>query len=111
MQSALQVVFHGMDHSDTLEERIFEEFEKLEKFHHRITDCRVTVEAPHRHRRKGKLYDIVINLAVPGASLTARNGGSNNPAHEDAHIALRDVFQIITRQLKERSERQQAHRG
>lgn len=111
MHNALQVVFHGMDHSDALEQKIFYEFEKLEKFHERITDCRVTVEAPHRHHRKGKLYDIAINLAVPGGGLTARTGGSNNPAHEDAHIALRDVFQIITRQLKEWSERQHAHRG
>ncbi|MBL6931375.1 MAG: ribosome-associated translation inhibitor RaiA [Rhodospirillales bacterium] len=111
MQTALQVVFHGMDHSDALEQRIFEEFKKLEKFHQSITDCRVTIEAPHRHHRKGKLYDIAINLDVPGGGLTARTGGSNNPAHADPGIALRDVFQTITRQLKELSERQNAHRA
>jgi putative sigma-54 modulation protein len=111
MQSALQVVFHGMDHSEALEQKIFEEFGKLEKFHDSITDCRVTIEAPHRHKRKGKLFDIAINLDVPGGGLTARTGGSKNPAHEDANIALRDVFQTITRQLKELSERQKAHRA
>ncbi len=111
MQKALQVAFHGMDHSQALEERIFEEFGKLEKFHGNITDCRVTVEAPHRHHRKGRLYDISINLAVPGGGLTARTGGSANPAHEDPHIALRDAFQTVTRQLKDLSDRRQAHRG
>ena len=111
MQNVLQVVFHGMDHSDALEQRIVEEFEKLEKFHDRITDCRVTVEAPHRHHRKGKLFDIAINLALPGGGLTARTGGSNNPAHEDVHIAMRDAFLAITRQLKELSQRQHAHRA
>ncbi len=111
MQKALQVAFHGMDHSNALEEKIFEEFNKLEKFHADITDCRVTVEAPHRHQRKGRLYDIAINLSVPGSGLTAHTGSANNPAHEDPHIALRDAFQTITRQLKDLSERQHAHRG
>ena len=111
MQNSLQVVFHGMDHSDALEQRVHEEFGKLEKFHQHLTDCRVTVEAPHRHQRKGKLFDIAINLSVPGGGLTARTGSANNPAHEDAHIALRDAFQSITRQLKELNERQKAHRA
>lgn len=111
MQNALQVVFHGMDHSDALEQRIYEEFEKLEKFHDNITDGKVTIESPHRHHRKGRLYDIAINLSVPGGRLITRTGGANNPAHEDPGVALSDAFQKITRQLKEMSDRQHAHRA
>ena len=111
MQNVLQVVFHGMDHSDALEQRINEEFNKLEKFHQGITDCRVIVDAPHRHRRKGLLYDIAINLAVPGSTLTAHTGGVTDQGHEDPHVALHDAFQTITRQLKDYKDRQKTHRG
>ena len=31
--------------------------------------CRVIVEAPHRHHRKGKAYEVRIDLTVPGGEL------------------------------------------
>ena len=56
MQSALQVAFEGIRHSDAVEACIREEAEKLEQFFGRITCGRVAVARPqHRHRKGNPL--------------------------------------------------------
>ena len=42
-----------------------EEAAKLDKYFDRITSCRVIVEAPHRHHRRGEPFQIRIELGVP----------------------------------------------
>jgi hypothetical protein len=49
MQIPLQITFHGIDHSNALEERIREKALKLEQIYDKITSCRVVVE-PHHPR-------------------------------------------------------------
>ena len=110
MQSPLQAVFHGMDHSDHVETRITEEFEKLERLNGHITDSRVTVESPHKHHSKGAPYNISININVPGDSL-AVSSGAINPAHDDINIAVRDAFNAMSRRLKEYTDRKATRRG
>jgi len=110
MRSPLQVVFHGMDHSDHVTSRINEEFEKLERLNGHITDSRVTIESPHNHHNKGAPYDISININVPGDTLAVSSGG-HNPAHDDINIAVRDAFAAMSRRLKEYSDRKTTHRG
>ncbi|NQV46767.1 MAG: ribosome-associated translation inhibitor RaiA [Rhodospirillaceae bacterium] len=109
MQTPVQVVFHGMDHSDAVEANIAKEIEKLEKIYGRITNCRVTVESPHRSHRKGSRFDVGIHLALPGSSMDVRAG--NNPKHSDIHIAVSDAFGSLARKLKEHHDRQNDHRG
>ncbi|MHA1597845.1 MAG: HPF/RaiA family ribosome-associated protein [Alphaproteobacteria bacterium] len=109
MTSPLQVVFHGMDHSDAVHQRIITEIEKLDKFQPRITFGRVTVEAPHHHKRKGNLYGVAIVLDMPGGELVVSSSHANNPDHQDIYIAIRDAFAALTRQIKELSDRQHAH--
>ncbi|MCK5622134.1 MAG: ribosome-associated translation inhibitor RaiA, partial [Alphaproteobacteria bacterium] len=101
MQIPVQIAFRGMDSSPALEARINEKTEKLEQYHDRITSCRVVVEAPHRHSRKGKLYVITIDVTVPGAELVVNTEKRHHRSHEDVYVALRDAFNAMTRQLEE----------
>lgn len=101
MQTQVQIAFRGMDSSPALEAKIREKAEKLEQYHDRITSCRVVVEAPHRHSRKGKLYLITIDVTVPGSELVVNSEKRNHPSHEDPYVALRDAFNAMTRQLEE----------
>ncbi len=110
MRTPPQVVFHGMDHSDAVEIRIGEEIEKLERLNSHITDCRVTVESPHRHHSNGAPYNISININVPGDTLTVRSGAVKS-SHDDINLAVRDAFAAMTRRLKEYSARRTTHRG
>jgi cold shock CspA family protein len=63
--------------------------------------CRVTVEAPHRHHRHGKLYDVRIDLSVPGRDVFVGRSGPLNHAHEDVYVAIRDAFNAAGRQLQD----------
>ena len=49
--------------------RVQDEADKLDKNFGRITNCRVIVEAPHRHHRHGDSFHIRIELGVPGKEL------------------------------------------
>ena len=64
MRFPLQITFRNMSHSNEVEESIRAEAEKLETFYDRITACRVAVEVPHRHHRKGKPVHVRIDLRV-----------------------------------------------
>ncbi len=103
MQTPVQIAFRGMDSSPALEAKIREKAEKLEQYQDRITSCRVVVEAPHRHSRKGKLYSISIDVTIPGTELVVNSEKRNHHSHEDPYVALRDAFNAMTRQLEERA--------
>ena len=69
MEIPLQITFRNMPPSQAIEDNIREKASKLEAFHDRIMSCRVIVEAPHRHHRKGKAYEVRIDVTVPGGEL------------------------------------------
>ncbi len=100
MQIPLQVHFRNMDPSPALESAIRQRTGKLERFAEHITSCRVTVEAPHRHHKKGKLYHVMIDVRVPGGEIVASRSPDKHHAHEDVYVALRDAVKAVERQLK-----------
>jgi ribosomal subunit interface protein len=116
MQIPLQIVFHGIDHSDAVEDRIREKVAKLEQFHANITGCRVVVEVHHKNtshvHKKGEPFNIVVHVSVPGEDLTATSahGKEIDKAHEDVGIALRDAFASMERQLRDLSDRKKTEK-
>jgi cold shock CspA family protein len=63
--------------------------------------CRVVVEAPHRHREKGNLFHLGIDLKIPGKELVVTKEHHDNHAHEDIYVVVRDAFNAMQRQLEE----------
>jgi len=100
MQVPLQITFRHMEPSPALEARIRQRVQALEHFFERITSCRVTVECQHRHQQ-GNLFEINIDLSVPGREIVAGRKGGNQHAHEDAHVAVRDAFDALRRRLED----------
>lgn len=96
-----KITFRDFPPSDAVSARITERAEKLGSFHKRITECRVTVESPHKHHRKGKLYKINVVLIVPGGELVVNNATHDNQAHEDIYVAIRDAFNAMQRRLED----------
>ncbi len=105
MQIPLQISFRNMDPSPAVEARIREKAAKLERFHDRIIGCTVVVEAPHRHHHKGKLYDVRIEISVPGKNIVIDRAKPINHAHEDVYVALRDAFDAAVRRLEDQSRK------
>lgn len=101
MQVPIQVTFRHMDPSPALEARIRQRAQELEQFFDRITACRVTVECQHQHHRQGNLFEISIDLVVPGREIVVGRSEGVSHAHEDAHVAVRDAFNALRRRLED----------
>jgi ribosome-associated translation inhibitor RaiA len=90
-----------MKSSPALEARIRERALELEQFFDRITACRVNVERQNHRRRHGDLFEISIDLLVPGREIVVGQKVGDNHAHEDAHVAVRDAFDALRRRLED----------
>jgi|SRR5579863_4575076 len=124
MMLPVQVTFRNMKHSAEVEDWILAEAEKLETFYHRIIGCRVAVELPHRHHKKGKPLHIRIELILPGKEIVIKrepvaihrapvNGeaaaASHVPAkspHADLQLVIHDAFKAAGRRLQDYARRQ-----
>jgi cold shock CspA family protein/ribosome-associated translation inhibitor RaiA len=102
----VEVTFHGFPTSPTVEDAIRRRTAQLERFHSRITHCRVVVESPHRHHAKGKLYHLRIVISVPGGQIVVSEEGHDRHAHEDVYVAIRDAFNAVDRKLEDFVRRQ-----
>lgn len=97
MQVPLHITVHDMPHSDALDARIREKVAELERFHPRITSCRVTLSEFGKHHQQGRQFEVRIDVRVPGHTEIV----SNRHHHEDVFVALRDALASTTRQLEE----------
>lgn len=100
MQMPLELEFRNLPSSPALEALVRSRVDKLERLYDRITGCRVTVEAPHRHQHQGRRFEVHVQLVVPGNVLVYSHD-KGMPEHEDANTAVRDAFDAIQRQLED----------
>lgn len=101
MQQPLQVAWRGMEPSPALEDYIRERVSKLENFCDHIIGCRVVVEQLHRHKHRGNLFNIRVDVSVPGKKLVVDHEHRKDHGHEDAFVAARDAFDAMRRQLED----------
>lgn len=107
MSFPLHVAYEGgLKSSPALQARIEREARKLERFGDRITACRVALIGRSGNRRKGDLFQVRIQIVVPGRAeiVVDRNPGADH-AHEDPYVALRDAFNAARRQLQDHERR------
>jgi len=100
MQTPLEILFVDVDRSPAAEDRIRERVDRLEHRFDGITSCHVYVSAPHQHHRKGNLWQVRIEVRVPGDELAVTNKPGDVNAHEDVYVAIRDSFDAMERQLE-----------
>ena len=105
MQTPIQITFKNMAASEAVEARIRERAEDLERFFDRITGCRVVVEMPHRSGHHGNVFQVRVDLTVPGEEIVVMRDAARNHAHEDVYVAIRDAFDAARRQLQDHVRR------
>ncbi len=106
MQIPYEITFEGMDPSDAVRARVQKEIGRLERFHDRITSCRVAIKAPGNHKRQGGLFDVRIYMALPGGGeVSVQRNPVSDHAHEDAYVAIRDAFAAARRQLQDKDRK------
>jgi ribosome-associated translation inhibitor RaiA/cold shock CspA family protein len=101
MPMPLQITFRHMEPSPALDARIRQRAEELDQFFDRITACRVVVECGNRRHQQGNVFEVRIDLTVPGAEIVVGRDSGANHAHEDAHVAVRDAFDAARRRLED----------
>jgi cold shock CspA family protein len=124
MKSQMQITFRNMKRSEEIEGWIRAEAAKLETLYSQLMGCRVAVEVPHRHHRKGNLYHIRVDLTVPrgeivvkrepSLSTRARQLGEREitkhveveSPHKDLRLAINDAFKAAGRRLQDYARRQ-----
>jgi len=120
----VQITFRNMDRSEAIEEWIRAEAAKLDTFYNRIMRCRVAIEVPHRHHRKGSSYHLRIDLTVPGEEIVVKRQPSLShrvqqlgeteikkhlelaTPHKNLRLAINDAFKAASRQLQDYARRQ-----
>jgi ribosomal subunit interface protein len=101
MKLPIQITARNMSLSEAAKNTIREKAEKLDSFHNNVMSCRVLVEVPHRHQHKGVLYNVRIDMTVPGGELVVKR-----EPHEDLYVSIRDAFDAAKRQLQDFAQRQ-----
>ena len=99
METPLELVFKNMEPSERIKALVDERVARLEKFFDGVTSCHVYVTAPHSSQRTGNLFEISIEVRVPGDELFAHSKADDD-AHEHARVAIRDAFSAMERQIK-----------
>ena len=126
----LQITFKNMPPSEAVESHVRDAAQKLDEFCEEIMGCRVLVEVPHKHHRKGKLYHVRIDLTVPGAEFVIKRAPrlitdkptrfhkapedveveesrelSKYTVHDDIQLSIRDAFDAARRKLQDYARR------
>src|SRR3954454_2109543 len=109
MEIPVEIVFHNMPSSPAVEQEIRERVEKLDRMYNHLIGCRVSVEHLHQQHRTGNVYEVHIELRVPGEDVVV----SREPHHAraryadpDVNVALRDAFKTAERRLTEFKRKQ-----
>ena len=104
MQEPLEIAFHNIEPSEALEADIRERFAKLEKLYDRLVSCRISVEGLHKQHRTGNVYEVHIDMLVPGGELVVSrepHKAKERFANPDVYTSVREAFKSAERQLKE----------
>lgn len=101
MQLPIEITVQGIARSEAVENKIRERAEKLNQYSPRILRCEVWINAPHRHHRKGQLYDLRIRLTVPEEELLV----DHQPERDDVYVAIRESFDAARRQVEDYERR------
>lgn len=102
MQTPLEIAFHNMPGNPEAERDIRSRVEKLDALYDRLTACRVSVEALHKQHKTGNIYEVHIELTVPGGKLVVSrepHRAKQKYANPDVFTSIRDAFEAAERQL------------
>jgi len=101
MKLPLEISARDVRINDVTEELIRDKALKLDRFYDQIIGCRVKVDIPHRSQRNGIMYNVRIDITVPGGKLIVKR-----EPDEDLHVAIVNSFETAKRRVTEFAEKQ-----
>lgn len=109
MDTSVEIAFRNLPPAPTVEAEIRDRVDKLDRLYEHLIGCRVSVERLHRRDHTGNLYDIHIELYMPGGELVVTrepHHARERFANPDLGVALRDAFRAAERRLVDYKRRQ-----
>jgi ribosome-associated translation inhibitor RaiA len=102
MKIPVQITYRDMTSSPAIDRAVQDRVAELERVYADITSCRVMIESPHQHQRKGRLFHVRVDLTIPGGEVVAGRTPVGRHSHEEFPVALRDAFRAARRAVRER---------
>ncbi len=102
MAQPVQITFRHLDSSPRLEALVKELADKLD-LASAATRFHVTIEGIRRPH--SSLFEVSIDLALPGGELHVGQDARLSRVGEDAYAAVRDAFHALRRQLQDHAMR------
>lgn len=100
MSVPVQITFHNIPHSSALEKTVRNKAKKLANIYDAITGLRVVLATPHKHHHKGVLYQVNIDVSVPGKDIVVKRCPDKRSANQDAYVAVRNAFSATQKRLR-----------
>jgi cold shock CspA family protein/ribosome-associated translation inhibitor RaiA len=100
MNVPLQIAAPHVALSEADESTIREASAKLERFWDRITSCRVEIDMPRRRGRTGLLYNVRIDLGVPGGEIVIKRQPQDSLLE-----AVQDAFKAAERRVRDQARK------
>jgi cold shock CspA family protein/ribosome-associated translation inhibitor RaiA len=100
VQRELQITARDVVLAPAEEQAIRDAAAHMETFWDRITSCRVLVEVPSRRGRTGRLYNVRIDLGLPGGEVVIRR-----QPREALLTAVQEAFKAAERRVQDAARR------
>jgi ribosomal subunit interface protein len=100
MKLPVQISFRDLAKSEAVETAIREKADRLNRFSEHIMSCKVMAGMIQKHKHQGKLFNIRIDLTLPGAEIVV-----NRDKAEDIYVAIRDAFDAVKRRIEDHEQR------
>ena len=104
MQIEPIISYQNLDHSPVVEDLVRERIEALEKRYDRITGCEVTMDAPQKRKRHGRVFRVRLNLRLPGQDLSVSREVAQGSAQDDLILAVNRAFSAAEKAVKKRKK-------
>ena len=109
MNSALQITFRDIDPSAAIEGYVRQRAERLDTLGERLVACHVAIEAPHRHKHRGRHYRVRVDVEFGGGSVVVDRCPDGGHDNENVYAAIDCAFDHAVRKLVEMKRRRTAH--
>ena len=100
MQTEPIIAYRNLDPSPAIEALVSRRIAALEQRHHRITGCEVTMAAPQKRKLHGRVFQVRLNLHLPGPDLMIKREVAQGSARDDLVLAVNRAFSAAEKALK-----------
>jgi len=96
-----EIIFHGVDRSEWVENYVADRLRRLERFAEGITRCHVTLKQEQASHRKGNPYSVMVDVRIPPQhDLAATKQKDIRDMASQMPAVINAAFGAIERQVK-----------